>query len=437
MQIRCNPEAERHVLGYLLNEGQEAPYIFQLLKPDHFYEKRHQEMFTEMRRSFDNSEDINAVVYAEKFDPALIAEMMNAACMGHQVETLCKNIYKNAQHRRLISLLNNSKVEAERTENPETVINRVGEELTQLALSGPRENYITSESLMNRFLENLQGRTDGTVTTGIKTGFSDLDFKVQGWQKQHLVFLGAVPKMGKTALGLEFANHLVKNGHSALYFTLEMSLDEMGERQVSSVGEIKGGSLRSGKMDTETMDRANETVSDIARYKMGWVDRGGISTTEIKAICRQFKMKHGLDFVVIDQLDKIEKNLYPGENDTNAIKRVTTQLKIMAQELDCTVLCLCQLLDKIVSARPIPRPQHGDEKGSSAPSEDADILMFLWRPEFYFEGYYQGMAELIIARQRTGPSGSVWFTWRPEITKFSAMPRQDWPEEVRAPGKER
>ena len=786
MQIRCNPEAEKQILGYLLNEHNEAPYIFETLKTDHFYKELHQDLFSEMKKCFDKGESINAIVLSEKFNPSFIAMTMNSACMGHQVETLCNNIYKNSNHRKLIALLNTCRHEAETAEEPEEVINKLGEGLSGIVL-GKRDSYILSAVLMDRVMANIEGRKEGTISTGIPTGFEDLDQKIHGWQKQHLVFLGAVPKMGKclgkgtkvlmfdgslknvesvcagellmgpdsklrtvlstsqgkeqmylvrqsngidyrvneshilslkksknysgpctpgelgdvinisisdylkrgarfklsykgykvgvdfsekelpiepyymglwlgdgrssdskiytvdseikhymeqyaaklgltvkegdrnssccsyiitslkrlapqhnlnsiksrlrklqvlgnkhipteylinsksnrlallaglidsdgyynrnhngngsgpyeitlkskklikqikflcdslgyrtnvteklatiksigysckvyrlifngnvdeipvllqrkkankwtrndnwtlskikiekdthdeyfgfeisgdglflledmtvthnTALALEFANNLAKHNFSALYFTLEMSLEEMGERQLSSVGEIRGQAIATGRIRDDQINNVFAVANRIADYKMGWVDRGGISVTEIKSICRQYKAKHGLDFVVIDQLDKIEKTVYAGENDANAMKRVTTQLKSMAQELDCTVLCLCQLLDKVVSARPIPRPQHGDEKGSSAPSEDADIVMFLWRPEFYFEGMHRGMAELIIARQRTGPAGAVWFTWRPEITKFNSMPRAEWPKEIKAPTK--
>lgn len=434
VQIRCNPEAEKQILGYLLNEHNEAPYIFETLKTDHFYKELHQDLFSEMKKCFDKGESINAIVLSEKFNPSFIAMTMNSACMGHQVETLCNNIYKNSNHRKLIALLNTCRHEAETAEEPEEVINKLGEGLSGIVL-GKRDSYILSAVLMDRVMANIEGRKEGTISTGIPTGFEDLDQKIHGWQKQHLVFLGAVPKMGKTALALEFANNLAKHNFSALYFTLEMSLEEMGERQLSSVGEIRGQAIATGRIRDDQINNVFAVANRIADYKMGWVDRGGISVTEIKSICRQYKAKHGLDFVVIDQLDKIEKTVYAGENDANAMKRVTTQLKSMAQELDCTVLCLCQLLDKVVSARPIPRPQHGDEKGSSAPSEDADIVMFLWRPEFYFEGMHRGMAELIIARQRTGPAGAVWFTWRPEITKFNSMPRAEWPKEIKAPTK--
>ena len=435
MKIRYNLEAERQILGYLLNENEQTPFIFQSLKADHFYEKRHRDMFQAAKRLFDSEGGVNAAVLSDTFDAVFIAGLISNSCMSHQVEAICKNIKKNAMHRSLISTLNTYRHEAETTDEPDEVINKLSENLTGLTLE-QKTGYIMSDDLMNKVMANIEGRMNGSIKTGIPTGFIDLDEKTQGWQKQHLVFLGAVPKMGKTSLALEFATNVAYKGYSSLYFTLEMSLEEMGDRQLSSSGEVHGTRIRTGKISREEQERALKTASEIGEYKMGWVDRGGISVTEIKAICRQYQTKHGLDFVVIDQLDKIDRTVYPGENDANAMKRITTQLKIMAKELDCTVLCLCQLLDKVVSARQIPRPQHGDEKGSSAPSEDADIVMFLWRPEFYFEGQYPGMAELIIARQRVGPAGVVWFTWRPDYTKFASMPKDCWPGKITASRKE-
>ena len=434
IKIRCNLEAEKQILGYLLNEDEETPYIFQLLKPDDLYEQQHRSLFKAAKDAWDVGEGINAVLLSEKFDPAFIGDIMNSGCMSHHVESLCRSIKRLSTHRRLLSILNTNKAEAENADDPEAVINATAEQLSSLA-TGDRRSYITNEELMEKALQQLESRANTSEITGIPTGFIDLDEKTQGWQKQHLVFLGAVPKMGKTSLALEFALNVAAQNYSSLYFTLEMSAEEMADRQISSQGEIKSSHIRSGRLRRDDFHKAINVATGLSTHNLGWVDRGSVSVTEIKAICRQYKNKYGLDFVVIDQLDKIERSIYQGENDANAMKRITTQLKIMAKELDCTVLCLCQLLDKVVSARPVPRPQHGDEKGSSAPSEDADIVMFLWRPEFYFENQYEGMAELFIARQRSGPSASIWVTWRPEITKFLPMPKDCWPDEVVVPKK--
>lgn len=433
MKMPCNLEAERQVAGYLLVERDEIPYIFSTLKEEHFYDEKYRNLFKAAREMFDQGESISAPVLADKFNPTWLAELMNNACMSYQVETLCKSIRKKAAHRRLVSVLNSYREEITTTDEPETVASRLSGELAGILLDG-RPGFVTNDELMDRVLDSIELRMQGKGTTGIGTGFPDLDKLTGGWQRQHLVFLGAVPKMGKTASATGFLINVARQGYSGLYFSLEMSLEEMGDRQVSSCSGVENTSLRLGRLDGERFQRIVDVAGELSGMKIGWVDRAGFTVTEVKAICRQYQMKYGLDFVVIDQLDKLECRVYPGENQTDAIKRNVTALKMMAQEFNCTVLCLCQLLDKVVSVRAVPRPQAGDEKGSSAPSEDADIVMFMWRPEFYWPGRYAGMAELIISRQRTGPSGSIWLTWKPSITKFYSMPREDWPRGVGSTG---
>jgi len=433
MQMPCNPEAEKQLLGYVLMEGERADLAFQLLKPEDFYVEGHRKIYKQAAELFEKNEYSGAASLTDKFNPQEIAELMNESCLTSQVEGLAKNIKKHASHRKLIQVLNNYRNEAVSSDDVEGIVNKLSEAVTGIALNGRGDSYITSKDLMSRVYDTIELRHQGKGTTGIPTGFTDLDRFIGGWQRQHLVFLGAVPKMGKTSVALEWLTSAAQKGYSGLFFSLEMSLEEVGDRQVSAFTGLENTKIRSGKLSDEDFIEIGRSMSDLSSMNIGWVDRAGITATEIKAICRQYKMRHGLDLVVIDQLDKIAGNIKQGENEAAAIKRNIVALKTMAQELDCTVICLCQLLDKVVSNRTVPRPQHGDEKGSSAPSEDADIVMFLWRPEFYWPGSYKGKAELIIARQRTGPAGSIWLSWRPKTTKFADMPFDDWPKEVRPP----
>lgn len=428
-----NIEAEKKVVGYLLLEEEVAAYLFSELKEDHFYSSELREIFAAARQLFEKGEEVSAPMLSTKFNAAKLAELMGQACMSHQLEGYCKVIRKTAAHRQLQVLLSNYRIEAQKTDEPEQLIGKLTEELTGLILDG-RPSFISSEELIDRVLQGVEERMEGKRgVVGISTGYSELDRRIYGFQRKHLVFLAAVPKQGKTSMALEFLGNVAGQGYSGLFFSLEMGLEEVGARQISSHGQIDGSSLQRGILAAEDMQRLFDTAQEIASRQIGWVDRPGLNTTEVKAICRQYKNRHGLDFVVIDQLDKLSARIYPGENQSDAIKRNVVALKQIAQELDCTVLVLCQLLDKVVSVRNPPRPQHGDEKGSSAPSEDADVVLYLWRPEFYWpdNAAYKGKAEIIIARQRAGPTGSIWLTWIPRFTKFASMPRDDWPKEVK------
>lgn len=425
-----NVEAEKAIVGYLLMGREEAGYIFSVLHEEHFYSREMKDIFATARGMFEKGEEISAPMLAGKFNPALLGELMGLSCMGHQLENYCKVVRKAYSHRQLIAVLGNAKIDAAKTDEPEQLIGKITEELTGLVLDG-RPNYINNRDMLNRVMQDVEEKTEGHGVTGIPTGFPDLDKMIYGLRKKHLVFLAACPKMGKTAISVELITNVASQGYAGLFFSMEMTLEEIGGRQISSAGNIDNTRLQRGNLTNEEYEKLVNVVGELAAGNIGWVERGGLTTTEIKAIARQYKSKHGLDFMVVDQLDKIATKIYPGENKTDAIKRVVVALKQMAQELDCCVLVLCQLLDKVVSDRPIPRPQYGDEKGSSAPAEDADILMYLWRPEFYWPGQYQGMAELIVARQRAGPAGAIWLYWRPKFTKFSSATRDSWPKEIK------
>ena len=429
MELPANVEAERQVLGLLIMEPENAPQAMARLTDKEFYDQYNRKLFRAIKELFDSNKSINLGNLSEyEFKPYELTEIANEACVPSQAEQLSDLIKNHAIHRDLIVNLKQFTQDSMNAEDPQKFIDEVTDKLTGL-ITHRESDYKTNYDLMMEIMDNLEARQEGGGVTGIPTDFYDLDNLTAGLHRKQLIFLFAVPKMGKSAIALDIMINIAKKGYSGLYTTLEMPSNELGDRQIAMESKVNSNKIRTGKINQD-FKQLMTSASELSKLKIGWIEKPGITITELKAVARRYKMEHGLDFLVVDQLDKLATKIKSGENNSDAIKRNTVALKVLAQELDCTVLCLGQLLDKQVSNRETPRPRHGDEKGSSAPSEDADMVMYLWRPEFYWPEKYKGMAELIIARQRGGPTGSIWLTWQPQFTKFQNMPREEWPEEV-------
>jgi len=427
-----NIEAERAVVGCLVLEPHYAPDIFNKLNKDDFTDPDCAKIFNSSKELFDADKPVSLAHISDKgIESWRITEIANLACAGFEIEHYIDVVKSNSIKRHAKNYLSEYAEDMPEAEDPQKLIDELSEKLSSLTVTNSSD-YITNWELMHQTVDEIEQRENGQLVSGIPTGYPDLDSYTGGWHRGDLIFLAAVPKMGKTSVALEFAMRVARQGYSVLYFSLEMSPREMAQRQISNATNINNTDIKTGKVGDD-WGVIVKSLNDLASMKIGWVDRRGITSTQIKAICKKYKMQHGLDFVVVDQLDKIDTRTRSGENRTDAVKRNTVALKNMAYELDSTVLCLAQLLDKVVAQRSVPRPTYGDEKGSSSPSEDADAVMFMWRPEFYWHGYYGGMAELIISRQRAGPAGSIWLSWYPHITKFESMPKEYWPEEVKQP----
>lgn len=282
-----------------------------------------------------------------------------------------------------------------------------------------------NHSLILRHMSTLEERYNKKGITGTSTGFPELDRILGGMRPGNLIFVGAVPKMGKTS----FADHVIRHaGVPGLFFSLEMLPEELADRQISATGKIDGQSMKTGNLSEQDWGKIHDASRELARKPIGWVQKTGMNVTEIKAVCRRFQAQHGLGIVIIDQLDKIYEKRDRGETEVAATGRITRALKAMANELKVPVVCLVQLLDKEIIKRKIPRPTFGDIRGSSCPDQDGDVVICLWRPEFYFpnQAQFRGKAEIIVARQRSGPQGSVWAKWMPRFTAFDDLPVEQW-----------
>lgn len=265
---------------------------------------------------------------------------------------------------------------------------------------------------------NIASQTQGSVT-GIATGFTDLDYKTAGLQPSDLVLIAARPSMGKTAFVLNVAEHICFNqGKCAAVFSLEMSKEQLVNRLLSLESRVSSQLIRTGDLNEREWDAVIEAGGEIAKSKLIIDDTPSISIGQLKSKCRKYKMDHDLSIVIIDYLQLMVGD---GRSDSRQqeISDISRSLKALARELNVPVVALSQL-SRAVEKRDDHRPMLSDLRESGAIEQDADVVMFLYRDDYYNkETDKPNIAEVIIAKQRNGPIGTVELVWMPEYTKFA------------------
>ena len=432
-EIPQHIDAETALLGTVLYKPEMAHEIISKLKAGDFYSSRNRTVFEAISSLVAQNKDVSAItVNIESGGKVLISDLaqmleQSNVVIPQQVDTYIGMVKEASIRRQIISFGKTAAYKALEGDSLDDLLNEVESSWFDITKDTAAE-WEMNHSLILRHMGILEERYEKKGITGVSTGFPELDRVTGGWRPGQLIFVGAVPKMGKTSLGQHFALHC---GAPVLFFTLEMLPEELADRQMSATGRIDGQSLKTGNLSEQEWAKIHEAKNKLAEIPIGWVKKTGMNVTEIKAVCRRFQQQHGLGLVVIDQLDKIREKPLSGEKKTDAIGRVTAALKAMTNELIVPVICLVQLLDKQVTKRTNPRPTYGDVRDSSCPDQDGDVVIYIWRPEFYWphKSHFRGKAEIIVARQRSGPSSSVWVKWEPRFTSFDQLPYEQWLKE--------
>ena len=269
-------------------------------------------------------------------------------------------------------------------------------------------------------LENIEkaSKTKETVT-GVPTGFIDLDYKTSGFQPSDFILIAARPSMGKTAFVLNVVDHVaVKKGIPCMVFSLEMSKEQLVNRMLSMESNVDSQKLRTGTLTDADWDAVVEGIGTIGSSKLVIDDTPGISIMELRSKCRKVKLEHGLDLVMIDYLQLMSGSGKNGDNRQQEISEISRSLKAIARELSVPVIALSQL-SRACETRTDHRPMLSDLRESGAIEQDADVVMFLYRDDYYNKDTDNpNTAEVIIAKQRNGPIGTVYLGWKPELTRF-------------------
>ena len=289
-------------------------------------------------------------------------------------------------------------------------------------------DYVPIKQVVLNALDKIEkaSKSKGTVT-GIPTGFIDLDYKLSGFQPSDFILIAARPSMGKTAFVLNIAQYMeFKKNKAVAIFSLEMSKEQLVNRLFSLESQVDAQSLRTGNMKDSDWEKLIEGAGIIGQSKLIIDDTPGISISELRSKCRKYKLEHGLDIIIIDYLQLMTGSVgRSSESRQQEVSDISRQLKGLARELNVPVVSLSQL-SRAVESRPDKRPMLSDLRESGAIEQDADVVMFIYRDEYYNkDSEFKKQAEIIIAKQRNGPVGTVNLAWLGEYTKFANLSRQE------------
>ena len=426
-------EAEQAVLASMFYDRDTIVEVMAILKPNDFYRPDHRILFSTIVDLNERQVPIYLITVTEQLQKdgnvekaggiTYVAQVSNS--LGKAVNAIYyANIVKEkATLRELIQIANNisnrSYEDSEDAENllddAERMVLEISQKRTRSGLT-PISDVIT-ETLDH--IEHLSNLKDGL--TGLTSGLIDLDKMTNGWQKSDFIILAARPAMGKTSLALNMAqNAAIMTNQPVAIFSLEMSKEQLVNRMVSSIAEIDQQTLRTGRLFGDDWTRLVHSIAPLASAPIYIDDTPGISIREIRAKARRLKSEHGLSLIVIDYLQLMGSN-GRAESRQQEVSMISRSLKALARELNIPIIALSQL-SRSVEQGPEKKPSLSHLRESGSLEQDADIVMFIYRDEYYHEdSEHKGEAELIIAKHRNGATGSVHVSFRKEFTKFGNL----------------
>lgn len=423
-------DAERAVLGAALLSDNATLDLLQHLAPGHFFRQAHQDVFLAIRALSSERKAVDGLTVRAWLEqhgklqavggPAYLFGLVDGMPPTRNISAHISILKDRALRRNLQAVGRRLEVLATDADRDGLVLLDVAQaELLALADGMVKGDLRPASALVQDAFPAIERLTQSkSGVTGIATGFTDLDRLTRGLQRANLVLVAARPSMGKTALALNIAAYAATNGHRVAFFSLEMSEQELMMRLIAAIGRLDGHRLQSGIVNQTDYTRISDAMGRIADYPM-WVDDTAHATVlEIRSKARRLKAREGLDLVVIDYLQLLAaERRYESRNlELGAMSRM---LKGLAKELEVPVVALSQLSRK-TEERGDHRPQISDLRESGSLEQDADLVLLLYRAEHYKRTPENaGQAELIIGKQRNGPTGTVHLTWLKQETRFA------------------
>jgi replicative DNA helicase len=429
-------DLEEAVLGALMLEKNALNAVVEFLKPEHFYDDRHKEIYSAIIDLFKATEpvDMRTVVNQLRKNGKVeiiggayyIAELTSKVSSAANIEYHSRVIMEMAIKRTLIQVASQIHHDAyEDTTDVFELLDRTEQSVFEISDSNLRKNYDNMRNLMARAIQELQvlkDHKDGL--TGVPSGFTSLDRITSGWQKSDLVIIAARPGMGKTAFVVSaLRNASVDFKIPVAIFSLEMASVQLVNRMISAEAELEGEKIRRGQLADHEWAQLVHKTSRLSSAPIFIDDTPALSILELRAKCRRLKAEHNVQLIVIDYLQLMRGE--QGGNREQEIASISRALKGIAKELSVPVLALSQLSRGVETRGGDKRPQLSDLRESGSIEQDADIVMFLYRPEYYKitvdeEGMpTQGMGEVIVAKHRNGSTGTAKLKFIGKFTKFA------------------
>lgn len=428
-------EAEQSVVGAMLMDRDAITVAAEIVCGDDFYQKAYGVIFDSVVELFNEGKPVDLITLQNRLREKAVPEeisslefvrdLVTAVPTSANVKYYAEIVSEKATLRRLIKMNEAIADECYQGQEPlEAILERTEKQVFELVQNrGGNGEYVPIKQVVLNALEKIEkaSKSKGTVT-GIPTGFIDLDYKTSGLQPSDLILVAARPSMGKTAFVLNIAQYVAfhKNMCTAI-FSLEMSKEQLVNRLFSLESRVDAQALRTGNLSDADWEKLVEGAGIIGDSELIIDDTPGISISEMRSKCRKYKLEHDLKLIIIDYLQLMSGSGRSTDSRQQEISDISRSLKALARELNVPVVALSQL-SRAVEQRPDHRPMLSDLRESGAIEQDADVVMFIYRDDYYNKDTeLKGISEIIIAKQRNGPIGTVNLAWLPEYTKFANL----------------
>ena len=430
-------EAEQSLIGSMIMDRDAIMIASELLVKEDFYHQQYGILFEAMVELFNNREPVDLITLQNKLKemnvpPEIssleyVGDLVNAVPTSANAKYYAEIVKDKSMLRHMIRTTEDITNDCyQGSESTEVLLEQTEKKIFDLLQNRGGGDYVPIKQVVLNALDKIEkaSKTQGTVT-GIATGFLDLDYKTAGLQPSDLILVAARPSMGKTAFVLNIAQYVAF--HSDLctaIFSLEMSKEQLVNRLFSLESRVDAQKLRTGNLSDADWEKLIEGAGTIGQSKLIIDDTPGISISEMRSKCRKYKLEHDLKLIIIDYLQLMSgSGKRSSDSRQQEISDISRSLKALARELHVPVIALSQL-SRAVEQRPDHRPMLSDLRESGAIEQDADVVMFIYRDDYYNKDTEdKGIAEIIIAKQRNGPIGTVNLVWLPEYTKFANMER--------------
>ena len=430
-------EAEQSVIGSMLMDKDAVIVALDMISAEDFYSKQYAILYETMLELFNEGKEMDLVVIQDRLREKNVAPELSSLDFIKEIITTVPtsanikyyaNIVKEKSTLRKLIKLNEDIANScyVGSDSLEDILARTEKDLFELLQSRTAKDIRPIEDIAKNVLYRIEAASrTREVVTGIPTGFIDLDYKTSGLQPSDLVLIAARPSMGKTAFVLNMVQHIaMKKELPCMIFSLEMSSEQLVQRMIAMETGIDSQKLRTGNLNDNDWDPLIRGIVDVSDSKIIIDDTPGISVGELRSKCRKVKLEKGLSIVIIDYLQLMTGSSKRSENRQQEISEISRSLKALAREIKAPVVALSQL-SRACETRPDHRPMLSDLRESGAIEQDADIVMFLYRDDYYHKDTeHPNEAEVIIAKQRNGPIGTVNLMWKPETTRFVNISRR-------------
>ena len=427
-----NLEAEQSVIGSMLIDKTAISRVVEVLKSDDFYRDSHKVIFSAIYELYQKDTPIDMITLlehlrsAEKLEASggitYISEISNSIPSTANLSSYIKIVEDKSTLRKLIKssteIIENC---YNKQDDVEAVMDLAEQKVFNISQKKNAGDFEPMNTVLERgFLEIERIFNNKGETTGISSGFPELDDKTAGFQKGDMILIAARPSMGKTTFALNLAEYAaLRQGKSVAVFSLEMSKEQLSYKLLCSEANVDMSKLRHGDLEDRDWENIAKASGPLAASKIFIDDTAGTSVMDMRSKCRKLKMEHGIDMIVIDYLQ-----LMTGSNTESRqqeVSEISRSIKALAKEMQCPVIALSQL-SRAPEQRTDHRPMLSDLRESGSIEQDADLVMFLYRDEYYNEETEdKNVAELIIAKQRNGPIGTVKLAWIGQFSKFARL----------------